>query len=419
VTSDHHHQQPAGPDELLRLKREYLIPCVYHFYKEPPQIIGGRGAYLIDHAGHRYLDFFTGVTVMSAGHCNPAIIEPAIAQARQLQHTTSIYLTEPVLRLAEALAQVAPGAIRRSFFCASGSEAIEGALLLAALHTGRRGIVATAGSLHGRTRWAMNATGLDMWRTDPHPIDEVTRVPFGDAEALAEALRDTARPPAAFIAEPIQGNGGVVVPPPDYWPAARELCTRSGTLLVLDEVQTGFNRTGKWFACEHWGIAPDVLVTSKALGNGFPIAAFMTTDAIAASYTRPGASTYGGNPVSATAALATTRFHAEHRLGQRAEITGRKLRERLADAVNGHRNLRPPHGMGLMIGMAVTEATGGAPAAGLCDDILERLKDNGVLAGKTGPGRNTLTFMPPLTLTDGEVEEFLAAFQVSIVFKRP
>ena len=314
---------PAGPEELLRLKREYLIPCVYHFYKNPPQIVAGRGSYLIDHAGRSYLDFFTGVTVMSAGHCNPEIIEPAIAQIRQLQHTTSIYLTEPVLRLAEALARIAPGEIRRSFFCASGSEAIEGALLLAALHTRRRGIIAMTGSLHGRTRWAMNATGLEMWRTDPFPIDEVTRIPFGDIASLENALKTfDATFPRSVIAEPIQGNGGVVVPPPDYWPAVRKLCDRFGVLLVLDEVQTGFNRTGKWFACENWGIVPDILVTSKSLGNGFPIAAFMTTDAIASSYTRPGASTYGGNPVCATAALATIRLHAEHRLGDRAEATG-------------------------------------------------------------------------------------------------
>jgi 4-aminobutyrate aminotransferase/4-aminobutyrate aminotransferase/(S)-3-amino-2-methylpropionate transaminase len=397
----------------LRLKREYLIPCVYHFYKNPPQIVAGDGAYLVDHTGRRYLDFFSGVTVMSAGHCNPAIIEPAIAQIRQLQHTTSIYLTEPVLRLAETLAQIAPGSIRRSFFCASGSEAVEGALLLAALHTGRRGIIAMTGSLHGRTRWAMNATGLEMWRTDPYPIDEVTRIPFGDFGALEDALKSAAELPAAVIAEPIQGNGGIVVPPAGYWPAVRALCDRFGVLLVLDEVQSGFNRTGKWFACENWGIAPDVLVMSKSLGNGFPIAAFMTTDAIAASYTRPGASTYGGNPVSATAALTTIRFHTEQRLGERATRMGHRLRERLAASVNGHPYFGKPHGLGLMIGMTVQDHVGSFAAA-MCDSILETLKDHGVLAGKTGPGRNVLTFMPPLTISDDEADQFLDAFRATV-----
>ncbi len=407
-------QPPAGPDELLRLKRQYLIPCVYHFYREPPQIVGGSGSFLFDHVGRRYLDMFTGVTVMSAGHCNSQIIEPAIAQIRRLQHTTSIYLTEPALRLAETLAQIAPGDLRRSFFCASGSEAVEGAMLLAALHTRRRGIVAMTHGLHGRTRWAMNATGLEMWRTDPFPFEEVHHLPFGDINALKHYFNAAAIPPAALIAEPIQGNGGIIVPPADYWPAVRELCSHYGVMLILDEVQTGLNRTGRWFACEHWGIAPDILVVSKALGNGFPIAAFMTTDIIAASYTRPGASTYGGNPVSATAALATLRFHIAHDLGGRAESVGQSLRGRLSDAVAGHRNIQKPRGMGMMIGMACHD-NAGDPSADLCDRLLERLKVNGVLAGKTGPGRNVVTFMPPLTLSELEVDEFIHAFQASIV----
>jgi acetylornithine/succinyldiaminopimelate/putrescine aminotransferase len=403
----------SGPDELLRLKRQYLIPCVYHFYKNPPQIVGGDGSYLIDHLGRRYLDFYSGVTVMSAGHCNPAIIEPAIDQIRRLQHTTSIYLTEPVLRLAELLAQLAPGDLSRSFFCASGSEAVEGALLLASLHTGREGIVATTASLHGRTRWAMNATGLDLWRADPFPLPGVHRVPFGDAAALQRYFESAPLPPAAFIAEPIEGNGGIIVPPPDYWPAVRKLCDRFGVLLVLDEIQTGINRTGRWFACEHWGMVPDVLVTSKALGNGFPISAFITTPTIAGSYTRPGASTYGGNPVSATAALATLRFHQANDLGRRATTLGELLKAEISSTLANSARFRAPQGMGLMLGVFVQDENGG-PDATLCDFVLENLKDHGVFAGKTGPGRSTLTFMPPLTVTEQEIGEFAAAFRRSI-----
>jgi 4-aminobutyrate aminotransferase-like enzyme len=403
----------SGPAELLRLKSQYLIPCVYHFYKDPPQIVAGEGSYLIDHTGRRYLDFYSGVTVMSAGHCNPAIIEPAIDQIRRLQHTTSIYLTEPVLRLAEMLAQIAPGDLGRSFFCASGSEAIEGALLAAALHTRRGGIVATTDSLHGRTRWAMNATGLEMWRTDPFPLPGVHRVPFGDAPALRRQFETVDPLPAAFIAEPIEGNGGIVIPPSDYWPAVRKLCDEFGVLLVLDEVQTGINRTGRWFACEHWGVVPDILVTSKALGNGFPISAFITTATIAASYTRPGASTYGGNPVSAAAALATLQFHQANELGLRAQRIGELLKREIATITAKCARFRPPHGMGLMIGVFVHDGTGN-PDAALCDSLLERLKDNGVFAGKTGPGRSTLTFMPPLTVTEPEVSEFVDAFRKSV-----
>ena len=406
-------EEATGPAELLRLKRQYLIPCVYHFYKEPPEIVGGEGSYLIDHLGRRYLDFYSGVTVMSAGHCNPAIIEPAIDQIRRLQHTTSIYLTEPVLRLAEMLAQLAPGDLSRSFFCASGSEAIEGALLAASLHTRRAGIVATTDSLHGRTRWAMNATGLEMWRTDPFPLPGVHRVPFGDAAALQHYFETAPTLPAAFIAEPIEGNGGIIVPPPDYWPKVRKLCDSHHVLMILDEIQTGINRTGRWFACEHWGVVPDILVTSKALGNGFPISAFITTPTVAASYTRPGASTYGGNPVSATAALATLRFHQAHELGPRAQQLGELLKKEIATAVGKSPHFRPPHGMGLMIGLFVDDSAGNGDAA-LCDMLLETLKDNGVFAGKTGPARSTLTFMPPLTVSEQEIGEFAVAFRKSI-----
>jgi len=398
----------AGPEELLRLKAEYLIPCAYHFYRHPPQIVRGEGCYLFDSEGKRYLDVFTGVTVMSCGHNNPDIIEPAIRQIRTLQHTTSIYLTEPMLRLAEKLAHVAPGDLRRSFFTASGTEAVEGALLLAALHTGRRCVVAMHHGLHGRTRWAMNVTGAPMWRTDPFPIGEVRHVPFGDLDALTIYLQRYGRQTAALVAEPIQGNGGINVPPVGYWPAVRRLCDRHGLVLIFDEIQTGLNRTGCWFASQHDGVTPDVMAVSKALGNGFPIAAFITTDTIAESYTRPGASTYGGNPVSAVAALAVLKFHEQHQLGAAACDRGRDLHEGLNDLARRKAGLGVPRGRGLMLGVPVVD-TAGEPDGPRCDVILENLKDAGVLAGKTGPGRNILTFLPPLVIRDAQIGDLLDA----------
>ena len=404
-----------SPDtaELLALKQRYLVPCVYHFYKDPPVFIAGEGSYLIDRDGRRYLDCFTGVTVMSAGHCEPQIIEPAIEQIRSLQHTTSIYLTEPVLRLAEALAQVAPGDLCRSFFCASGSEAVEGALLLAALHTGRPGVIAMNGGLHGRTRWGMNVTGLDMWRTDPHPIRGVTHLPFGDLAALERLLQHEPEHYAALIAEPIQGNGGIVVPPDDYWPSVRALCDRFGVLLVFDEIQTGMNRTGAWFASEHWGVCPDVMAVSKALGNGFPISAFITNDTVAQSYTRPGASTYGGNPMSAAAALATLRFHREHELGRCARRQGEALMTALRDITDRCAWLGTPRGLGLMLGCPVIHQDGG-PDPLRTDRLLESLKDLGLLAGKTGADRNVLTLMPPLTISDEQLKQLIDTLRIGV-----
>ena len=403
----------SGPQELLRLKSEYLMPCVYHFYRNPPQLVSGSGSYLFDSEGRQYLDCFSGVTVMSAGHCNPAIIEPAIEQIRTLQHTTTIYLTEPILRLAEKLAQITPGDLKRSFFCASGSEAIEGALLLATLHTARREFVALTNSLHGRTKAAMSATGLAMWRTDPWPMETVHHVPFGDAEALQRVLAENEGRIAAVIGEPIQGNGGINVPAPDYWPAVRRLTREHGALMVLDEIQTGFNRTGRWFACEHWNVVPDVMAMSKAMGNGFPIAAFITTDEIARSYTRPGASTYGGNPVSAAAALATIEFHQHQQLGRRAAETGRRLLAALRSLAEQSPILCRPRGMGLMVGVEIVDLNGRPDPAG-CDRILETLKDRRVLAGKTGPDRNVLSFLPPLTISPIEMGELIHALKETL-----
>jgi len=396
----------AGPEALLGLKAEYLIPCAYHFYQRPPQLVRGEGCYLFDDTGKRYLDAFAGVTVMNCGHANPAIIEPAIAQIRTLQHTTSIYLTEPVLRLAERLAGIAPGQLCRSFFTASGTEAVEGALLLAALHTRRPRVVAFKNSLHGRTRWAMNVTGAPMWRTDPYPSPLVEHMPFGDLDALEHYFSRYGPETSALVGEPIQGNGGVNEPPPGYWASVRELCDRHGVLLVFDEVQTGMNRAGSWFACTQHGVTPDILTISKALGNGFPIAAFITTDAIAQSYTRPGASTHGGNPVSAAAALAVIDYHEQHDLGRAAIRRGQQLHAGLTELRQLDRTLGRPRGRGLMVGVPVIDPQG-QPDGKRCDHILESLKDRGVLAGKTGPGRNVLTFLPPLVIGMTQIGDLL------------
>jgi 4-aminobutyrate aminotransferase/4-aminobutyrate aminotransferase/(S)-3-amino-2-methylpropionate transaminase len=211
--------------QLLARKKNFLVPCVYHFYQRPPVLVRGEGAYLFDAEGHRYLDCYSGVSVVSAGHCNPEILEAAIDQLRRLQHTTTIYLTEPMLELARVVAELAPGDLRRSFFCASGSEANEGALLLATLATGRKEFVYFKEGLHGRTKAAMSVTGLDLWRTDPDPLVTAHAVPGPrHPESLPALERLLARGTvAAVIAEPVQGNGGIVVPPEHYWPELRRL----------------------------------------------------------------------------------------------------------------------------------------------------------------------------------------------------
>jgi 4-aminobutyrate aminotransferase-like enzyme len=392
-------------ERALASKRDFLVPCVYHFYQRPPVLVRGEGAYLFDAEGRRYLDCFAGVTVVNAGHSNPVITEAAVAQLRRLQHTTSVYLTEPVLGLARALAELAPPGLRRSFFCASGSEANEGAFMLAALATERREFVSLDGSLHGRTKAAVNATGLEMWRTDPFPLADFHRVPGprhpDSLPALERLLRKGTV--AAVVAEPVQGNGGIVVPPDGYWPELRRLCTEHGTLLIADEVQTAWNRTGRWFATEHWGVVPDVVTVAKALGNGFPIAAYLTTDELAAKFTCPAAATFGGNLVSCAAALATLRFHQEHRLGERSAQLGEHLLGRLRQLRQRHGGIAEVRGLGLMVGMELC----GEDAAVRTDAVLERMKDAGYLLGKCGPGRNVLAFLPPLVVEQDDLDRMV------------
>jgi 4-aminobutyrate aminotransferase-like enzyme len=412
-------ERTASAEELLAVKAKHLLPCVYHFYRRPPVIVAGEGPYLLDGDGRRYLDCYSGVTVMNAGHGNTTILSAIRDQLERLQHTTTIYLTEPMYQLAERLASLAPGPLERIFFCASGSEANEAAMLLASSATGRQGFLALQDSLHGRTKWAMSATGLSMWRTDAHPVAGVHFVPHSCCQrcplekrypecglACVEALERRidevgAEQIAALIAEPIQGNGGIVVPPAGYWQRVRELCDRHGILLIFDEVQTAMNRTGRWFACEHWETTPDIVTMAKALGNGLPIAAMITNDALASAYTRPGASTFGANPVCCAAALATIAFHEKESLGAKATERGDQLRAGLASVAEKSPYLDHVRGKGLMIGMDVVEATG-APDAQRCDEYLEELKDAGFLVGKTGNHRNVLTFMPPLILTAGQ-----------------
>jgi 4-aminobutyrate aminotransferase-like enzyme len=404
----------------LALKRDFLVPCVYHFYQRPPVLVRGEGAYLYDSEGRAYLDCFSGVSVVNAGHCNAEIVDATVEQMYRLQHTTTVYLTEPMLDLARAIAELTPAGLRRSFFCASGSEANEGALLLATLATGRRECAYLTGGLHGRTKWAMSVTGLDMWRTDPAPLVTAHAVPgprSPDSLAVLEKplRRETL---AAVIAEPVQGNGGIVVPPDDYWPELRRLCTRYGTLLVADEVQTGWNRTGRWFATQHWGVTPDVITVAKALGNGLPIAAYVTTDAAAAHYTRPGAATFGGNLVSCAAALATLRFHQRHELGRRSATLGEHLRGKLRELASRHPVMAEVRGLGLMVGVELCDARG-QPAAALTDTVLEEMKDAGYLIGKTGPGRNVLTFLPPLVVEVEALDGLVGRLDEALSRHRP
>ena len=256
-----------GADKIIQKKKEFLFPSGHgnHFYKNPPQIVKGEMQYLYDENGKQYLDFFAGVSVMNCGHCNPEILEATISQMKTLQHTTVIYLTEEMVNLAEKLADILPGNLRRSFFCCTGSEANEGAMLLARLYTGKNEFIALNNGLHGRTYLTMSATAIPMWRADPdlsrcvhfaknmysHEVDLETAARESIESVKQIIEKHGAHNIAALIAEPIQGNGGIITPPLWYFKELKSLLEEHQILLIIDEVQTGFARTGKMFAIEN------------------------------------------------------------------------------------------------------------------------------------------------------------------------
>lgn len=417
-----------GPQKIIEKKQQYIMPCLSHFYAHPPEIVRGSMQYLFDHTGKKYLDCFAGVSVINCGHCNPEITDKLCEQIKTLQHVCNIYLTEPFVRLAERLAAVAPGNLQKSFFCSTGTEANEGALLLASLYTKSSEYISLRGGLHGRTKLAMNLTGIGMWRTDPNPAGGIHfaphpycyRCPLGKQHpacdlACANMLEDiikneTSGHPAAFIAETIQGNAGIVVPPKGYFTRIKEILDTYGILLLIDEVQTGFARTGKMFAIEHYGVVPDIMSVAKALGNGTPISAFIASEKVAAVYTKPGASTLGGNPVSSTAGLAVLDYIEQKELAKRAQERGEQLRNGLQELALRYPVIGDVRGIGLMIGAELIHADG-SPYPELLDDILESMKDRGFLVGKNGLDRNVMAFQPPLVIEKQDVEELLNALE--------
>lgn len=411
-----------GADKIIEKKKEFLYPSSHknHFYQNPPQIVKGSMQYLYDDQGNQYLDFFAGVSVMNCGHCNPEILETTITQMQTLQHTTIIYLTEQMVQLAEKMAAILPGDLRRSFFCCTGSEANEGAMLLARLYTGKNELIALENGLHGRTYLTMSATAIPMWRADPdlspkiHFAKSVWSSDYDLDKAAKESIESIkeiiqtrgANNIAALMIEPIQGNGGIITPPSWYFKELKQLLEANEILLIVDEVQTGFARTGKMFAIEHFDVVPDIMTVAKALGNGMPISAFCATDEVASAFTKPSASTLGGNPVSSATALAVLDYIEKYELCQRSEELGTYLKEKLVDLQARYSIMKDVRGLGLMLGVELVKENG-EPATEETDLILEKLKDRHVIVGKNGLNRNVLAFQPPLVITKENIDTLI------------
>ncbi|MDT0306005.1 acetylornithine transaminase [Streptomyces sp. DSM 44917] len=357
-------------------------------------ITHGEGARLWDADGREYLDFVGGIAVTSLGTGHPAVVRAVCDQIALLGHVSNLFIAEPTVALAERLLSLA-GRPGRVYFGNSGAEAVEAAFKIGR-RTGRPHMVAAAGGFHGRTMGALALTGQPKKHEGFQPLPgEVTHVPYGDADALRAAVTtDT----ALVILEPVQGENGVVVPPEGYLAAAREITRATGTLLVLDEVQTGIGRTGHWFAGQAQGVEADVVTLAKGLGGGLPIGAALAFGP-AAELLTPGthASTFGGNPVSCAAALAVLETIESEGLLQRVKDAGERLRDGIWSL--GHPLVDRVRGAGLLLGIVLTE-----PLAPRVQQAAERA---GLLVNAVAP--DVIRLAPPLILTDGEVNAFLAA----------
>jgi acetylornithine/N-succinyldiaminopimelate aminotransferase len=364
-------------------------------YGTPPlALTRGAGAVVTDEAGNEYLDLLGGIAVNALGHAHPAIVAAVSQQIATLGHVSNLYVAEPPVALAELLLALA-GRPGRVLFCNSGAEANEAAFKLSRL-TGRTHVVATEGGFHGRTMGALALTGQPA-KSDPfRPLPgEVTHIRYGDSEALRQAV--TGRT-AMVILEPIQGENGVVVPPPGYLTAAREICTANGALLVLDEVQTGVGRTGHWFAHQADGVEPDIVTLAKGLGGGLPIGACIAFGAAAGLF-GPGShgTTFGGNPVSCAAALAVIRTIANEGLLDNVKRVGEQIR-RGVEGLN-HPLIAGVRGAGLLLGIVLTADVSQALAASL--------REAGFLVNPIQP--DVIRLAPPLILTAEQADAFLAA----------
>lgn len=387
--------------EIIALSDRLLVPV---YRRAPVAFTRGEGAILWDAEGKRYLDFFSSLAVCNLGHGHPAVTEAIRTQAEKLLHVSNIHHCEPQAKLARALCENC--CAQRVFFCNSGAEANEAAIKLARLwggaHGGRYEILTALGSFHGRTLATLTATGQEKVRRGFEPLPEGFRyIPYNDARAAARAIGAKT---AAVMVEPIQGEGGVVVPSEGYLRELRNVCDDAGVLLILDEIQTGMGRTGKLFAHQWGGIEPDIFTVAKALGNGVPIGAMLSKEEVGRYFT-PGShgSTFGGNALATAAALATLEVILQPATLAHALAAGQHLMERLKAMVArpGVRDkVKETRGLGLMIGMELAEEGG---------QVVSECLERGLIINCTA--NRVLRFLPPLTISLDEIDEGLGILE--------
>jgi putrescine aminotransferase len=399
-------------DETVENYKRFVNPPLARVMKlsGSPVAVRASGTTVWDHAGKAYLDFAGGYGVFTLGHSHPRVVAAVRAQLEAMSLSNKTMFDPLVGRLARALAELAPGDLEISFFANSGAEAIEGALKLARAATRRAKFVATVDSYHGKTFGALTVSGSDRYKTPFGPlVPDVVHVPFGDVRALEAAVFDA----AAFIVEPVQGEGGVIVPPPGYLRRVREICDASGALLIADEVQTGLGRCGFTFACDRDDVVPDVLVLAKGLSGGvMPIGAYLTTAAIwNAAYAKTPlvhTSTFGGGPLACAAALEALAVLGDDELAENARLRGeRLLAGARAIAAEYPSVVRDVRGLGLLVGVELrNEGYGGT--------IVPEMLKSGVTVAWTLNRQRVIRLEPPLIVTASEIETALDALRAAV-----
>jgi 4-aminobutyrate aminotransferase-like enzyme len=421
-------------DEIILANQEHLFPAVFHYYREPLVLTRAKDQFVWDSEGNQYLDFFGGILTVSVGHCNDRVNAAVHAQVDKLQHVSTVFATEPQAALAKKIAEIAPGEGWKSFFTSSGTEANETAILAARCFTGSSEIIALRHSYHGRSSLTMGVTGQGNWRVGPAAQVGITfahnaycyRCPFGltypscevrCAQDVKEVIRTTTSGQiAGMIAEPIQGVGGFITPPKEYFAIVAKLVREHGGVFISDEVQTGWGRTGdRWWGIEHWGVTPDIITSAKGLANGFPIGLTAARSEVADSVKKLTISTFGGGPVSTVAAKAVIDLIEDERLGVNAEETGGYLKNKLLELQERHPLIGDVRGMGLMQAIELVEDRNSkAPATNATLRVMEAARENRVLIGRGGIDGNVIRISPPLNIARSDVDDFIGALDASL-----
>jgi 4-aminobutyrate aminotransferase len=421
-------------DKIIRKKQEYIFNCVTTYFKDPLVIDHAKGQYVWDLEGKQYLDFLGGIVTISVGHSNEKVTAKIKQQIDRVQHTSTLFPTEAMVALAEKVAQIAPGKLKKSYFTNSGTEANEVAIITARMYTGNYEILALRHGYSGHSHLAKSLTGLSTYRRAgviPYGVVQAPgpycyRCPYGltypscdlhCAKDIEEVIKtSTSGQVAGLIAETIQGLGGFIVPPPGYFKIVANIVRNYGGLFIADEVQAAWGRTGKkWWGIEHWEVEPDIITSAKGMANGVPIGLTLTRAEIADAYKGLTISTFGGNPVACVAAKATIDLIEEERLMDNAQEVGDYFHQGLEALKEKHALIGDVRGMGLMQGIElVKDRRTKEPATETTNLVMERARANGLLVGKGGLHGNVIRMSPPLNISKADVDQALAALDKSL-----